>query len=204
MPRLSRYAWTTALFHAAGLAFAALGMRPGTPLVPLAERRAFLDGAHLGWSLGWTAWMVCALTLALFYFMVARREAAETEWPRFAFALTIAGIAVDLLCDALYIGLLPQLARGDERQFILVERLCTVGGAVVANGLYTIGAVIITFCRRRSPLVMALGAGVGICGAAMVVAGLDGVPQHLEIATGPTIGLFCLWSLALARELDQR
>jgi len=48
-----------------------------------------------------------------------------------------------------------------------------------------------------------LGHGVGLFGAAMVVAGFTGVPRHLELATGPTIGVYCLWALALAYRLPR-
>src|SRR5689334_3304241 len=91
-------AWLSVGLHALGLAFAQLGMRPGTPLVAVAERRAFLAAAPLGWSLGWGVWMLCALSLLLFYALLVERIAPRSG--RLALALVTAGVAVDLLCDA--------------------------------------------------------------------------------------------------------
>ena len=59
-------AWTNVATHLAALALTALAIRPGTPAVPPAERAAYLASHPLGWTLGWVAWMACALALVAF------------------------------------------------------------------------------------------------------------------------------------------
>src|SRR5574341_2366869 len=69
---LKTTAWLNVGAHAIGLVFAVLGMRPGTPLVPLEQRMAYLASFPAGWSLGWGVWMISALTLFAFLAVLAR------------------------------------------------------------------------------------------------------------------------------------
>jgi hypothetical protein len=68
---LTLLAWTNVIAHAIALVFAALGMRPGSPLVELPERTAHLARFPAGWSLGWTTWMLCAMVLVAFFVVLA-------------------------------------------------------------------------------------------------------------------------------------
>ena len=51
------------IFDRLVVAIAALGMRPGTAIIALAERRGYLAAAPFGWTFGWGVWMLCALAL---------------------------------------------------------------------------------------------------------------------------------------------
>lgn len=196
--RLRAAAWLNIVVHVFGLALAATALRPGTGLVDLPERSAYLAGSPLGWTLGWATWIACAAALVWFVALLSERLD-----DRIAPSLVIAGAAVDLLCDALWITVVPELARrgaAGEALFLTVERIAGIGGAVVANGLYTVAALLLTLRLRGRPgFSVPLGAGVVVSGSGMVVAGFTGDPLHLAIATGPTIGFYCLWTLAAAR-----
>src|SRR5262245_12671558 len=70
---LTTLAAVNVALHAVGLAAAAVGMRPGTPLAPLPERLDYLAAAPVGWTGGWAVWVLCAAVLVAFVFAAARR-----------------------------------------------------------------------------------------------------------------------------------
>jgi hypothetical protein len=201
-------AWLNVTIHVAALSLAAWGMRPGTPLVPLADRLAYLAGHPVGWSLGWGAWMCCVPALIAFFALVAKRLRDQTDLARLAVVVAVVGGGIDLCCDAVYIIVFPMLAAHDPRPdtlFQAVERGCGAVSLAVANGLYTTAALLLTLSLRGRPgfdrWTIATGYGVGVCGYLLAAAAFTGVPWHAEWATGPTIGLFCLWTLLVARSV---
>jgi hypothetical protein len=204
-------AWLNVVLHVAGLAFAALGMAPGTPLVGLDERVSYLAGDPLGWSLGWGTWMLCTLALIAFFAVLARHLPEHRDAARLAIVLAAVGGGVDLLCDVVYIRVLPLIAAryspSAELLFLSVERLAMAGGAIVANGLYSIGTLLLTLCLRRRqgllPLTVGLGYAVFGFGMLLSAAGFFDETWYLAWATGPTIGSFCLWTLCVARSLGR-
>jgi hypothetical protein len=211
---LTALAWLNVALHVAGLALAAIGMRPGTPAAPLEERVAYLSGGPLGWTLGWAAWMACALALVAFLSaLVYRLEAhplGEKVWlARLGLTIAVVGAAFDLLCDSIYILVLPMLAGRRpfaEDLFLTVERVTGIASMFVANGAYSTGILLIVLelRRRASRLTTTIGCAVAGFGFLLAAAGLTGVAWHAEYATGPTIGLFCVWVVLTARALEPR
>lgn len=206
MRPLTVTAWLNIGLHLAGLALAVFGLRSGTPLVPVAERVTYLAGRPAAWSLGWAAWMLCALALVAFLAVLARvvPEAAAILGP--AVTLACAGAAIDLTCDALYITVLPGLAAaGPTPLFLTVERALGVGGVVVANGLYSVATLMATLGLRSRPAVpfavLWLGYATFGGGMLMVTAGFTGDPQYLQIATAAAILPYMAWTLGVARAL---
>lgn len=202
-------AWANVGAHGAGLGLAFFAMRPGSPLSPLGERMAYLAGRPPGWSWGWGMWAVCALLLVALLAMLrewvpgrSRRSAAAS----LALVFPAAGMAVDLLCDAVQIQVLPLAALSrDTGLFLTWERLAFTGGATVANGLYTTGILLMTLAlgaRIRAPARWA-GIATTVFGYAMAVAGLLPSAELLQATAGPTIGGFCLWAVLLARDLKR-
>lgn len=231
---LMRLAWLNVVLHMLGLVLAVIGMRPGTALVPLADRLQYLAQGPLLWSAGWLTWMACAGALVAFLAELARclsfldrpgvvlRPALGAEAGWLAVGLALAGAAIDLFCDAGHITLLPMIASvcldhssslagraGPDTAalFLVVDRLLNVGGLVVANGLYSVGILLVTMGLpgriHPSPHVTALGYGVFGFGMLLVGAGFTGVAWHAEWATAPTIGLFCLWVICVARAVQR-
>lgn len=199
-------AWVNVAAHVAGLALAALAMRPGTPLVSLDERLRYLADSPPGWAAGWAVWMACVVVLVALLAAVAH-QLGRPCLASLAVTLAVAGGAVDLVCDLIHIQITPALAAGGERsQFVTWEQLATAGGMVVANGCYTIATLLMTLCLGGrpgvSPWLTAAGWGVFVCGMAMVAAGLFRWPQMVAWSTGPTIGLFCVWGVLAARALE--
>ena len=177
-------------------------MRPGSPLVPLVERRAYLASYPGGWIWGWATWMACSLLLVSY--MIVLRTRIPGRSALLAAALTAIGMPVDLLCDLIQIVFLPRAAGSPEiGVFLYLEGLAFTGGATVANGLYTTGILLMTWCLRGrvSALARWSGFGTAIAGYAMALAGLLPSPRLLEAATGPTILLYSLWTVLVARDL---
>jgi hypothetical protein len=196
--KLRTAAWINLILHLAGLGLALL-MRPGTGMIPLAERMQFLAGGPLGWKLGWSMWMLCALALGLFFVVLSPHLSPLIR--RAALLCATAAITVDLFCDAAQIVLLPLAARGETAPFLLWERVIGLGGTLIANGLYTLGALIVTF-SIDDKRVRGLGLVLGLAGGAMCVGGVLDVPRVIELSTGPTIVVYCVWAMVLARRFE--
>src|SRR5262245_8626081 len=123
--------------HLIALVLAAIGMRPGTPLVSLSERLAYLADRPAGWTLGWVIWMGCAMVLVAFLAALAHRLGEDVRLAQFGLMIAVAGAAFDLMCDSVYIVVLPMLAsRWPESEvvFLTVERVTGIGSLVIANG----------------------------------------------------------------------
>jgi len=126
-----------------------------------------------------------------------------------AVVLAVAGGAADLLCDAIYITVLPMLAAQSppsEATFLAFERAANAGGLIVANGLYALGTLLLTVCLRRrlNGTQLAILAGYAVFGSGMilVIAGFLNDPRLTELGTGPTIGFYCLWTILVARSMN--
>src|SRR2546428_2967698 len=109
---LTLTAWLSVGLHLAGLALAVIGIRPGTPLVPAGERVAYLAGRPLAWSLGWAAWMLCALALVGFLAVLAHVVPPASAILGPAVMLAAAGAAVDPPPDTPFITVVPPPPRG--------------------------------------------------------------------------------------------
>jgi hypothetical protein len=206
---LAVLAWSNVCLHVVALALAAVGMRPGTALVPLPERLDYLAKAPLGWTLGWVSWMLCAVLLIAFLAAVAWRLRERDELARLGLGIAVAGAAFDLFCDTVYLLVFPMLASWrppPEQLFLTLERVTGIGSLVIANGGYSVGILLISAALRGrpgvSPLTDGLGYAVGVAGLVLAGAGLTGEPAHVQWATPPTIGLFCVWVVLVARSLE--
>ncbi len=205
---LTLLAWVIVGLHVLGLAFAALGISPGTPLVPLPDRLKYLAGAPAGWTLGWGCFMLCALSLVAFLAAVSHRLGAAAGLARLGVVVAVAAAAFDLSCDAVYIVVFPMIASWQpppEQLFLAVERLTGVGSLVIANGGYSVAILLVSADlhgrKGVGPVTTWLGYAVAASGFLLAAAGFTGVPWHAEWATPPTLGLFCVWVVLVARSL---
>jgi hypothetical protein len=186
-----------AALHAAGLVFALLAMRPGTPAAPLFDRIRYLAGRPAGWTAGWLVWIACAA--ALVAFMVVLDRAFPSPGTRAAAALAIAGAALDLTCDLAFAFLLPSRAGGEVSSFLRLERTLALASLTGANGLYSIAILAATLGLPRA-WVVARGLGVVtfLGGALLAVAGVTTDPGQVLVATAIAIPAFVLWTLTVA------
>lgn len=207
--------WANIAAHLAGLGFAALAMRPGTLAIPLAERRVFLSRSPAGWCAGWAAWMLCALACVAYLAALTSRLPRGGGWrvPT-ALAVACAGAAVDLLCDVAHVLVTPMLAGldgpGAVPALLAAERIAWAGGAIIANGAYSLATLLVTYALRDAGRIsrrgVYLGWAVFACGTGMCAAGFTRAPALLmEVVTGPTIVSFVAWVWLTMREAgDER
>jgi hypothetical protein len=193
--------------HIIGLIFVQLWIRPGTPLVSLSERSAYLAGHPLGWQLGWGIWMLCALCLMAFCAALAHQLPQHYTIANLAVIIVCAGATIDIFCDAILLAALPLIASwgaASHQLLLLMERVTNLGGTIVANGFYAIAILLLTICMRArgDRAAQISGYATFIFGMLMVASGFTGVTLHLEIATGPTIISFCAWTLLVARSFS--
>jgi hypothetical protein len=149
--------------------------------------------------------MLCALALVAFFALLVPHLPDRPNLARLALVLSAAGAAIDLFCDAIYITVLPGVGQ-EPALFLVVERLATAGGVIVANGLYSLGTLLMSLALRSRPEVARsiIGLGYGVFGFGMLLSasGFAGSTWLAMTATGPTIGLFCIWVVMVARTLD--
>jgi hypothetical protein len=203
----SALAWLNISLHVVGLGMAAAYIQPGSPLVSIAERRAYLAAWPPGWIAAWLVWAGCAGAMVAFTAAVARQ--VDVRLARWAAEFAVLAAAVDLTCDGLFIARFPRMAaEASTDDFLHRERLTTFVSLFVANGLYSVSTLLLSLALRNRPgigrAVVPVGVGVVVCGIALAAAGVTGVAEHAFWATGPTIGLYCVWVLLVSRSLTAR
>src|SRR5712692_10193236 len=208
-PRSTLFPYTT-LFRS-GLASAAVGIRPGSPLVPLTERLSYLAGRPAGWTCAWVAWIFCAVALIAFLAVLTHRLGEQARLAQFGLVIAVAGAAFDLCCDSIYLVVFPMLAAWQppaEAMFLTAERVTGIASLVIGNGAYSVAIRLITLVLRERPefgrFTLGVGYAVSGFGLLLAAAGFTGVAWHAAWATLPTIGLFCLWVVLVARSLDHK
>lgn len=171
---LRSLAWLNAITHAAGLVLAATVMRGGyLELVP---------EQGIAWKLAWAWWAFAALVLVAFMAKLARTRTGYA-----ALALCVVALLVDLVCDYVWIFRYPETARG--------HRLAVVGGAVVANGLYALGVLVMGIALRRHRL---LTAPVPVFGLLFSLSAFFELRLPMMVFSGLTITAYAVWALAVA------
>ena len=205
---LTQLAWWNVGFHLTALALTWFFIRPGTPAFDVEARRLYLAAQPHLWSIAWGAWMICALLQVAFYAVLASYLPERRGIAALAVGIACAGAAIDLLCDTIWIVVLPEVAaQGRQAQslFLVIERIAAAGGLVVANGLYVLAAFLLTRCLRtqpnRVPGTLAMGYGVFLFGILLTVSGFTSSQWLAEAATGPTILCFCAWVVLAARSV---
>ena len=148
--------------------------------------------------------MLCALVLVA-YMAVLRRAlpGGPSSSAQLALVFTTSGMLVDLSCDVLQMQMLPLAASLGTSVFLVYERLAFTGGLTAANGLYTVGLLLMNLCLRGFAATSTLLVGwvAVVSGFALAVAGLVPSPLLLQATTGLTIGAYSLWTVLVARDL---
>jgi len=206
--RLMPLAVVNVAVHVLGLFMALVGMRPGSPLVPVQDRIIYLSHHPLGWSLGWGVWMLCDIAVLAFVFQTARQ--LRNDLAMLATGIMLAGVTVDLACDSLLIIALPHLAASqpvNDDIFLAVEKTINIVSLVMANGLITLSTAVLTLSIRNRhgaiPLITALGSAIFVFGMSLSAAGFTSRPWMTEWLTGPTILSYCVWCGLVALKLDR-
>jgi hypothetical protein len=153
--------------------------------------------------------MFCALALVAFLSLLTQRLGAQAHLAQLGLVIAVVGAAFDLLCDSIYLLVLPMLACRQpppEDLFLTAERITGIGSLVIANGAYSLAILMMTVSLRDrlgpAPFTTAVGYAVAGFGLFLAAAGFTAVLAHAAYATLPTIGLFCIWVVLVARSLE--
>lgn len=202
---LWRLSLVNAAMHGIALAAAYFWIQPGSPLVPPEVRLRYLAGSSSTWIAAWATWVASALMMFAFTAALSRR--LKHDAGRVALFIAAAAVALDLSCDAVFIGVFPWLARQPfpAHIFLTVERVTTVISLGIANTFYSLAVLAQSIALRSEPVPRgAVVAGILVCafGLLLSLAGFTGVPWHAQWATVPTIVGYTIWSLWTAWSLD--
>lgn len=194
----SRVAWFAAASHLAAAAAMLVLLRPGLPGNPAEARIAFMNAHPWSWMGGWVLWHVAAISLVSLYIVLAMRFRGVVALT--AVPVSAAGLAIDFICEAKYIGVLPQL-RGDD--FARLDREIEVLIGYAANGLYTVAFALLVIAGWRvlPKSALALSGPVVGGGVALALASLRG-NARLETITSAILFLsLIVWIAIVARWL---
>lgn len=221
--RLSFAAWLCLAIHLlAGIAMATV-LRHGLGTnTDLPARMNFLVGHQAMWIAAWFSWNAAALTILYFYTCFVHAHMIDRKggngFLRFAVMLTVAAIAADLSAEAIEMGVLPGIARravtelhsGDTgsavQQFLMLDRIAVMLTGYLANGLYTMSALLLILPTRHAYPGWTWGAGlvVGVSGIALSVAALiDSVPGMVW-SNAVLVPAIILWQVGVAVTAGKR
>ena len=191
--RLAPYACS--VWNGLGAGALAFVLRGGSELQPeLADRMAYIAAHLMAWRAGWAVWMVAGVSLVGFYVWWAARLPSPL-WGVAGSAVAATGMVCDWFAESLYIGWLPEN----------LERLgpiCTLLTAGVANGLYTIGGMILTLGTPSIRGYFAVWTWtMWASGLVLSAAAFAGSVAIMAVATGVLFGLFCPWCVVMGGRL---
>jgi len=165
----------------------ALLLAPGTPLVAdVAERERYIREHLVLWRAGWVTWMLAAVTLLWCYAWWR----ARVNGPRGAIVLAAIGIIADLSAEAMLI-----LAGADA--YATVAPLAFFLTGAIANGLYTIAGIRLTFATPLGPQGRAYAAFMWSAGLMLSLGAIISVPLVTAIASVLLFTFFCPWCVWL-------
>ena len=201
----ARVASVTAGLNLAAALLMLLALRPGLPVsssLP-ADRILFIERNTAFWWAGWLVWHAAAISLVLFFLVLAGRfRGSAPVLSAAAVVLSVAGLAADLSAEAIYMGVVPEL-RGN--QFRVAEMVGGILTGYLGNGLYTVAGILLTWSGARdlprSVLILAVPVwGAGLClSASSLMHSADGQLW----STAVLMPLFVLWSLLVGRWLSR-
>src|SRR5687768_24759 len=138
MQRPSNIAWLAAATHIIASFPMRWLLRRGLPGFADEERLAYTASHRAAWTIGGLLWQVAAIWLIAFYGGLALRFRGVLSIT--AMATATAGLAIDFICEARYMGVLPDL---HGAAFSTLDRELEVLIGYAANGLYTVALVLL-------------------------------------------------------------
>lgn len=170
----------------------------------LADRLQFVAHRRLSWTAAWFTWTLAAATILNFYARFAAAHlSADVSAVRLdtAVHLTVGAVAADWTAQAVEIFVLPPLAlEEDGRAFVVWHRAAVVLTGCLANGLYTISALLLVWVSRRAypPWIQAAGFGVVAGGAILSIAAWADSAAGMLIANAILLPCLLAWLAAVA------
>jgi hypothetical protein len=188
--RPSNVAWLAATTHTVASFAMVLLLRRGLPGFADEERLAYMASHRAAWMFGWMVWQVAAVSLIAFYGVLAMRFRGVLSIA--AMGAATAGLAIDFICEARYMGVLPEL---QGAAFTALDRELEVLIGYAANGLYTVALVLLVVAgwRELPKTALALAGPVAASGFALALASLAHNARLELITSAILFPLFTLW-----------
>lgn len=170
----------------------------------LADRLRYVARHRLLWTAGWLSWTMAAVTILNFYarFAAAHRSRGVSPAPlRMAVLLTIMAVAADWSAQAVEMLVLPGLARGaDTVGFLAWHRAAVVLTGFLANGLYTMSALLLVWASRRAypRRIQVAGFGVVAGGAILSAAAWADSATGMLFANVALVPCLLVWLAGVA------
>ncbi len=189
--------WLCVLAHLIAIAVLVLVLRQGGLTEPDAAVRGQYVAAHsTAWTIGWSTWMLAAATLVGFYAWWGSRLVAQTI-AIVAVVITALGMVCDFSGESLLALLLVERAAtvGDNPAALSgVERAFTLLSAGAANGLYTVGGILLTLATPDLPARVRITMwGTWLAGAGMTVAAVFNSVGGMVVSSVVLFPLLLLW-----------
>jgi hypothetical protein len=203
--QLSRGAWLAFTVHLiAGVAMALI-LRHGLETnADLPDRLDFVARHRLAWTAGWLTWTAAGATILNFYarFAAAHRSRGISPSPlKAAVMLTIVAVAADWAAQAIEIFVLPGLAAtGSAAAFLGWHRTAVILTGFLANGLYTVSALLLVWASRHGypGWITAAGLGVVASGIALSAAAWAGSVDGMLFANVMLVPCLLTWLAGVA------
>jgi len=168
-----------------------LVLRHGMQTEPdMCARAQYVRDHATAWYLGWAVWMASALSVLAFY-VWWRRCIGRNRLGEAAVFAAVLGVYCDLTGEALL------MAVASETEFLLYELYQDMGTALTggaANGLYTMGGILLTLATRDLPRGIRLMQWITwIAGVAMTVSAIVESVAGLVISGAILFPTFIVW-----------
>jgi hypothetical protein len=200
----ARVAYFAAVLNlAAGLAMLFV-LRPGLPVPGSTPsgRLGFIKRNPALWWSGWILWHAAAVSLVLLLVILAWRFGRRAPIrAAIAVIVAVAGLAADLSTEAFLMGAPQSL---DERAFVFAEAGALVVNGYLANGLYTLAGILLTWAGARELPRPVLLLSVVVWGAGLVLAGASLSRSSAgQVWSGAILmSSFVLWAALVGRWLQ--
>ncbi len=211
----ARAPWLCVAVHAVALVMLAALLKPATLIETDAAARGSYIAAHIAtWTIGWSMWMLAAASLVGFYAWWGSRLAVGkgVEVANITSRAKVAMVAViitalGMVCDfsgegslmLVLVERVPKLLDGsgaawNPAPFAGVERAFTLLSAGAANGLYTVGGIILTMMTPGLPRWVRFAMWVTwLAGIGMTVAAVANATAGMIISTVLLFPPFLVW-----------
>lgn len=197
--------WLCVAIHAVALFLMAVCLQPGTAIESdLAIRADYIAGHVTAWTIGWSMWILAAVSLVGFYaWWGSRLDNQYTTIAILAVVITAFGMVCDfsgegslilLLVDRLTNttgGSLNTLQLADAGN---IERTFTLLSAGAANGLYTLGGIMLTLITPGFPRWVRAAMWITwLAGIGMTVAAIANHTWGMVVTTAVLFPPFLVW-----------
>lgn len=213
-------AWLSLAIHAiAGVAMATV-LRYGLGSnADFSGRVAFLVEHQRLWVLGWLTWNAAALAILYFFLSFARAHqassAASAAMLQFGVLLSAAGVAADLSAETIEMAIIPEIAsklsddpdnQPAKELLTTLDRTAVVLTGYLANGLYSIAALLLTCSTVRSyaAWIWISGFAVAASGLSLSATALMGSVAGMIYSNIILVPCILLWQAGIALDAGKR